>query len=213
MILCGHLALHIPPKVFAAGLRKAWFLVVLTFMLHLLVSGRGAVNFADILNLNSAHFDVAEATLFTFRLVLILSVGISLAYVYSSAELARVVARSFARLPFGRKLMAQLELLIMLALQFVPFLEQENQRLEFALTARGQSFGHGTLARIRAWRKIMFPLLVNTFRRADHVSLAIQARGFDPEIRRTSLNARPVPLGQWVITTLFVAMCLVVPWI
>lgn len=205
--------MHVPLRVFATGLRKAWFLMALTFMLHLLVSGRGAVDFKDLLNLDSRHFNVAEATLFTFRLVLILSVGISLAYVYSSAELARVVARGFGRLPFGRKLVAQLELLIMLALQFVPFLEQENQRLELALKARGQDFGRGTVAKIKAWRKMMFPLLVNAFQRADHVSLAIQARGFDPEIRRTSLNARPVPPEQWVMTTLFVATCLVVPWI
>ena len=200
-------------KALWTGLSKAWFLIALTFGLHLLVSGRGAVTLKGIFDLDSGQLNVPEASLFTFRLVLILTVGISLAYTYNSVELARVVARGFGRLPFGRKLIAQLELLIMLALQFVPFLEQENQRLQLALAARGQDFGRGTTAKIKTWRKIMFPLLVNAFRRADHVSLAIQARGFDPEIRRTSLNARPIPAVQGVLSVLFVAMCLAAPWI
>jgi energy-coupling factor transport system permease protein len=101
----------------------------------------------------------------------------------------------------------------MLALQFVPFLEQENGRLQLALTARGVKVGRGLAEKIRGWRKIMFPLLVNAFRRADQVSIAIQARGYDPNIQRTSLKSRPIPKSQLTFSMIFVAVCFIAPWI
>jgi energy-coupling factor transport system permease protein len=205
------LSLEIPFSVLWNGIRKAWVLVALTFVIHVLVSGRGTVSFGDILNTSSSHYNYARAAFFTLRLVLILSVSLGMAYLFSASELARVVARSLRRV--SRKMAAQTELLILLALQFVPFLELENRRLQLALAARGQDLGATRIGKVRSLKRTMMPLLVNAFRRADHVSLAIQARGYNTETVRTSLNSRPVSPLQVLMAIVVVAMCLAAPWI
>ena len=192
---------------------RVWPLLLLTFCLHLVISGRGTVSLSEITTNGLEASSFFEATLFTVRLIVILSIGIGLAYLFSPADLAREVGRWMRGLPFGRRTAAQTELLIMLSLQFVPFIDQERQRLQLALAARGGHHGSGRMGRILTWRKLMFPLLVNAFRRADHISLAIQARGYDPDVRRTSLKTVPVPTGQIAMTIVFVALCSVAPWI
>ena len=213
IILCICIVFRINLRTLLTGVLKVWPLLLLTFALHLIVSGRGTVSFREIVTNGIELRGLAEATLFTVRLILILSIGLGLAHLFSPTDLAREVGRWMRGLPFGRRTAAQTELLITLSLQFVPFLELERQRLQLALAARGGEHGSGRIGRIVMWRKLMFPLLVNAFRRADHVSLAILARGYDPNVRRTSLSSRPVPVHQVVLTLLFVTLCSVAPWI
>ena len=213
LFLIVTLYLQVPIRPLIGGVRRVWPLLVLTFALHLLVSGRGVVDFRHLFDFHIDRAVLGEAGIFTFRLILIVLVGTVMAYLYNSLELARQVGVWFRKLPFGRRTAAQTELLIMLSLRFVPFLEQESHRLRMALEARGEIVGSRLLARARAWRRIMFPLIVNAFRRADQVSLAIQARGYDPDIRRTSLKSKPIPARQLAAALFFLVICCAIPWI
>jgi energy-coupling factor transporter transmembrane protein EcfT len=125
----------------------------------------------------------------------------------------QAVGGLFSRLPFGRRTLAQAELAGTLALRFVPFVSHEATRLRMALAARGESFKGGRLSRLFAARKLLFPLMVSTLRRADHVADALAVRGYDPLVVKTSLRAIPVSAMQLAATAMFTLVCLAVPWI
>ena len=143
------------------------------------------------------------ATLFTTRLALILSVGVALFQMHPPQRYGREVGRLLGNCELGRSSWAQSELVVTLALRLIPFLEEEQQRLRMALAARGVEAGHSRLDMLRNQRKLLFPLILNAFRRADHVSLALEARGWDPRVARTSLQRDPLSRREGVVTALF----------
>ena len=64
-----------------------------------------------------------------------------------------------------------------LAVRFVPVLGEELARVRNAQASRGARFDSGGLvARLQAWGRVLVPLFVGAFRRADRVAVAMDAR-------------------------------------
>lgn len=80
-------------------------------------------------------------------------------------------------------------LMVSLAFRFVPLLLEEYDRLRIAHLARGADFTCGSLAsRLRTAGGVALLLMLSAFRRADELALAIAARGYHEEGRRTNLR-------------------------
>jgi energy-coupling factor transport system permease protein len=208
MMLAG----RVPLTVVGRKTLKLWPFLLLTFLLHAALSSHpsAAFSFWPRIDLNASG--LATAGFFTTRLVVILALGIALLNAYTPQQYSRELARLAAKLPFWRAKAAHLELTISLALQFVPFLEQEYQRLNLALAARGEPADKTIWDKLTRNRKLLFPLMLNAFRRADQVSLALEARGFDPAAKRTSMNASEVSPYEGVATFLFAIGCVLTLW-
>jgi energy-coupling factor transporter transmembrane protein EcfT len=73
----------------------------------------------------------------------------------------------------------EIAVMIALALRFVPMLLEEYDRLRLAQMARGADFTTGCVRlRWRAVTALVSPLLLSAFRRADELTLAMEARGY-----------------------------------
>ncbi|MDD5087454.1 MAG: energy-coupling factor transporter transmembrane component T, partial [bacterium] len=59
----------------------------------------------------------------------------------------------------------------------------------------------------------LFALLMNAFRRAEHVTLALEARGYDPCVTRTYWQEHPLRPMHVAFTAGFIIVCAVAPWI
>lgn len=71
----------------------------------------------------------------------------------------------------------ELAMVMVIALRFVPTLVEELERIVKAQMARGARVEEGNFIRRTAQRiPVLLPLLVNTFRRADDLILAMEAR-------------------------------------
>ncbi|MDT4988520.1 MAG: energy-coupling factor transport system permease protein [Micromonosporaceae bacterium] len=75
------------------------------------------------------------------------------------------------------------------AFRLVPLLADEWQLLTLARRARGVDAGHNPLAHARLFASTTFALLVGAIRRGTRLATAMDARGFDSRLPRTS--ARP----------------------
>ena len=70
-------------------------------------------------------------------------------------------------------------LMMSIALQFIPVFFSDLDRIRKAQTARGADFSRGSiLNRIKAVIPLVIPAFVSAFRRADELSMAIEARGY-----------------------------------
>ena len=89
----------------------------------------------------------------------------------------------------------ELALMVTIALRFIPTLLVELDTIMRAQRARGADFSSGgPLRRARALVPVMVPLFVVSFRRADELALAMEARCYAPGVARTRLHplrARP----------------------
>ncbi len=187
---------------------KMWPFLGLTFLLHLVLSGHNTVDLAFFSRFDVKQLGWIPAAMFTVRLALILSVGVALFQRHPPQRYGREVGRMLGKLRLGRSSWAQSELVVTLALRLIPFLEAEQQRLRMALAARGVEVGDSRLDYLRNQRKLLFPLILNAFRRADHVSLALEARGWDPRVTRTSLHCDRMSRREALVTVLFVVACI-----
>jgi energy-coupling factor transporter transmembrane protein EcfT len=192
-------------KELLKGIARFWLLLVLTFVIHALVTNAaGHRMLLDSQGLMTAVF-------FAIRMLLILAVPLVLGQIHSPQRYGRELGRLLARLPFGNRAFGQIELMATLALRFVPFLTQEFERLKLVMKARGLQPTNSFVNRVRNHGRLLYPLMLSSIRRADHVALALQARGYDPSIRRTYMNMQSFRIGEIACLAVFVAACALIP--
>jgi energy-coupling factor transport system permease protein len=68
---------------------------------------------------------------------------------------------------------------MIIALRFIPTLDEEAQKITRAQAARGADFSEGGLVRrVRAMLPVLVPLTIGAFRRADELAEAMESRGY-----------------------------------
>lgn len=80
-------------------------------------------------------------------------------------------------------------IIISIALRMIPTLIEEAERIMKAQASRGVDFKHGKIKeKAKSLASLTVPLLVSAFQKADDLSNAMDARGYDPHEKRTSVN-------------------------
>lgn len=142
-------------------------LVTLTWTVNFLVQG---------LPLTAA---LAEALRMAFRIIA--TTGSFFIAIETTTAGALLAACSAARLP------GTATLVMILVIGMIPLLREEYQRIADTQRARGLELDRGPLLRrIRFALAKGVPLMVQTYRMAEAISLALSLHGFDPRVRRTS---------------------------
>lgn len=102
----------------------------------------------------------------------------------------------------------ELALMVTIALRFIPTLLVELDTIMRAQRARGADFSSGGLVRrARALVPVLVPLFVVSFRRADDLALAMEARCYTPGAVRTRLHplrARPADAALLALTAVVI---------
>lgn len=111
----------------------------------------------------------------------------------------------------------ELALIISLALSFIPTLIEETDRIIRAQKARGADFDTGGLvSRAKAFIPILIPLLVSSFRRADELALAMNARCYEGSTKRTKMHKLVITwrdfLGSLVTAVFFAGIFILYTW-
>ncbi|WP_019774746.1 energy-coupling factor transporter transmembrane component T family protein, partial [Streptococcus sobrinus] len=104
----------------------------------------------------------------------------------------------------------EIGLMLSLSLRFVPTLMDDTTRIMKAQQARGVDFGQGNLIqKVKSIVPILIPLFASSFKRADALAIAMEARGYQGGDGRTKY--RQLNWG-WsdglAILTLLVVGCL-----
>lgn len=111
---------------------------------------------------------------------------------------------SYIRIP-----VADLALMISVAIQFIPTLMEETEMIRKAQTARGARFESPRLReKAESIMPLIIPIFLSAFRRADELAMAMEARGYRGGRRRAVKNP---PLQNFDFTAIVVtaAVCLV----
>ena len=73
----------------------------------------------------------------------------------------------------------EIGLMLSMSLRFVPTLMDDTTRIMNAQRARGVDFGEGSLVqKVKAIIPILIPLFASSFKRADALATAMEARGY-----------------------------------
>ena len=169
------------------SLKGMWFLVLFMFAIYIFIPNstyKGPIAF-------NIGFDVYwqafyQAGYIILRLVLM----IALMMILTSTTTPMNLTYAFEWFMYPLKLIKvpvhAIAMTLSIALRFIPTILEESDRIMKAQASRGVDFNRGGLfKRFKAIISLIIPLFVSAIERSEELSNAMEARGYDPNAKRT----------------------------
>ena len=178
----------LPIKYIIKGLKPLFFIIILTFIINVFVLKEGDVIFT-LGPLIATTGGLRQGAFMAIRLILLV-IGTSLLTLTTSPiSLTDGIERLLN--PFKRIGVPAHELAMMMtiALRFIPTLMEEADKIMKAQMARGADFESGNVFnRAKSLVPLLVPLFISAFRRADDLAMAMEARCYRGDEKRTRLK-------------------------
>lgn len=188
-LLIGMVMSHIPLRFFIRGLKPILFLIILTVVIQIFFTPGTPVWRLGFIRITREGIVLAWFIL--CRLVLLTFASVLLTASTSPIELTDAISDLLKPLSHVGLPSAEIALVMSIAMRFVPTILEETERIIRAQVSRGARIGEGSLvARMKSFIPILIPLFVSSFRRADDLAVAMEARGFHVGAARTRYHER-----------------------
>lgn len=180
------------------SVRGILFIIVFTSLLNLFFIKQGEVLVSwKIFTITKVG--VHTTIKMVLRLVLLISGASLLSLTTTPVQLADGVESLMSPLKLIKIPVRDIAMIMSIALRFIPTLFEETNKIIAAQKARGASFDTGGfLARAKAMMPVLIPLFVNSFRRADELAFAMDARCYNATDHRTKMKKAKFGLGDAV---------------
>jgi len=100
-----------------------------------------------------------------------------------------------------------------IALRFIPTLMEESEKIMKAQMARGADFESGNVyQRAKSLVPLLVPLFVSSFRRADDLAVAMEARCYRGGEGRTRLHEPKITLQDYLVVAASIALAAFITW-
>ncbi|GAB4074333.1 energy-coupling factor transporter transmembrane protein EcfT [Barrientosiimonas marina] len=202
--LASMLTTRIPLRFILKGLLPVWFLIVFTFILHLIVTNEGTV-LVDLLGFKIYSGGVMQGFAISIRFFLLILVTSLLTLTTTPIEITDAIEAMLNPLKKVRFPVHELALMMSISLRFIPTLLQETDKISKAQASRGVDFRTGPVKeRIKAVVPLLVPLFVSAFKRAEELAMAMEARGYQGGEGRTKLRELKLAKRDFLIFMLFI---------
>jgi energy-coupling factor transporter transmembrane protein EcfT len=170
----------------ADALRPVVIFMALIFFVHLLMTeGKTLLSFSP-LPIRITQEGIVMGAYVTWQFTALVISAAILTMTTLPSDLVNGIERLLRPLARVGIPSQEIAVMISIALQFMPMLLMEYGRLRMAQMARGADFSTGSLAlRTKALTALAIPLMLSAFRRADELTLAMEARGYHRGPRTT----------------------------
>ena len=169
------------------------FFVLLSAVLQILFNKQGTPlwegGFITDKGLLSAGF-------ISLRIILVVLGASLLTFTTSPVEIADGIEVLLMPLRIIRFPVHEFALIISIALRFIPTLLEETDRIIKAQQARGTDFEGGLFKRAKALIPVLIPLLIGSFRRADELADAMDARCYSGAKKRSKFKKMSICFGD-----------------
>lgn len=152
------------------------------------------------------------AVMISLRVILLYYVVTMIMLTTTLVDLTDGLELMFLPLQRFRVPVNELTLVSVIAIKFVPIFIGELERLARAQTARGVPFERGgPIARARRIGRLLIPIFLSGFQRADVLTMAMDTRCYQGGKNRTKLRRMQTTAVDWLALG-FVALWLIAAW-
>ena len=175
-ILLTTLVARVPFMKVLRSIKAIIFFVIFSSVLQILFNKEGTV-LAKWWIIEITNVGLLRAGFITLRIVLVVMGTALLTLTTTPVEIADGIESLLTPLKWIKFPVHEFALIMSIALRFIPTLMDETDRIISAQKARGADFESGNIfKRIKALVPILIPLLISSFRRADELGDAMDAR-------------------------------------
>jgi energy-coupling factor transport system permease protein len=152
------------------------------------------------------------AGIIALRVILLYYVTTMLMLTTSLVDLTNGLELIFGPLQRLKVPVNELVLVFVIAIKFVPIFIEEMERLARAQTARGFPFDEGgALRQARRIGRLLVPIFISGFARADTLTIAMNTRSYRGGRYRTKLRQMRAKPSDWLVLAL-VTLWVLVAW-
>lgn len=198
----------VPVSFILRGLKPVFLIILFTFVINMfMIKGEVLVS---LWLLEITREGLRTAVFMGVRLVLLI-IGSSL-LTLTTKPISLTDGIEALLSPFRRFGLPAHELAMMMtiALRFIPTLLEETDKIMKAQQARGADFESGNIInRAKALIPILVPLFISAFRIAQELAMAMEARCYGGNVKRTRMNGMKLcsrDLAASVIFVIFLAL-------
>lgn len=150
---------------------------------------------------------VERAIFITLRLVFLIVITSLLSLTTSPIHLTDALERLMLPLAKLKVPVHELALMMSISIRYIPTLIEETDKIIKAQTARGADFESRNLGkRIKSLFPLLVPLFIGSFRRAEELALAMEARCYRGGIGRTRRQGTKVSWRDGVVAAVAVVI-------
>ena len=148
---------------------------------------------------------ISRAALMALRLILlIISTSVLLTLTTTPLKMSDALESIFSPLKIIRIPVHEMAMMMSIALRFIPTLAVETDKIMKAQQSRGADYDTGSFVnKIKGYITVLIPLFVSSFRRADELAVAMDARCYRGDQGRTKLNPLKLTLRDVLTGVLF----------
>lgn len=177
----------VPVSFIFKGLKSIMFILIITVLFNLFLTP-GEVIFS-IWKLKITKEGITLATGMGIRLIMLITGSGVMTLTTTPNLLTAGLAKALRPLKVLRFPVDEVAMMMSIALRFIPILVEETTIIMKAQEARGASFNEGGLVkRAKSLLPILVPLFVSSFRRADELAMAMEARCYSTQKPRSLMK-------------------------
>lgn len=191
-ILIGFIVLEaalakLPAGLLLRSIKPLWIIILLTMVIHFVTDPGEVLWQWKFLTITKEG--IVLGVKMSLRLVLLLLVSSLMTFTTSPIVLTdgiESLLRPFKKIGVPAH---ELAMMMTIALRFIPTLLEETDRIMKAQMSRGADFSSGNIMkRAKNMLPILIPLFISSFRRADELALAMEARCYRGGEGRTRMH-------------------------
>lgn len=208
IILCVIIS-KISFKSVFSSLKLIWFTLFFVLLINILVPHANysyeLVRNGDFVIYLESIFQSIKIFVRIFSMILMTLI---LTTTTKSLDIAFAFEWYFTPLKIFKFPVANLAMVMSLALRFIPLILEETQKIKKAQESRGVDFEKGNIfKRIKSFVSIIVPLLVSSYETSIQMADAMEVRGFDAQSKRTRYHVRKFSLIDGLSVLLVCALC------
>lgn len=167
------------------SLRGLMLMFIFLFILNIFLIKTGPL-LVEVLNIPIYAGAIEQTVLIFLRIASMVFVTSLLMYTTKPLDLTFGIEQILSPLKKIHFPAHEIAMMISIALRFIPTLIEEANKIMIAQTSRGVDFESGKLkTKIPAIISLLVPLFVASFKRAEDLANAMDARGYNPLAKRT----------------------------
>lgn len=203
---------RIPLTMLIKGIRPLWIILLLTFSLHIFMTKGDIIMQWGFLKVTSQG--LRQGIFMVLRLVYLVTITSLLTLTTTPIALTDGIEKVLKALyvPVAH----ELAMMMTIALRFIPTLIEETEKIMKAQMARGADFESGGMAaRAKSLIPLLVPLFLSSFRRADELAMAMEARCYRGGENRTRMKQLQMARRDYlafVVSFIFLGVSIIARW-
>jgi len=193
---------RVPLKFILRGLKPVFLIIAFTFIINMfMIKGEVLVSFWV---LSITKEGLRTAVFMGCRLVILIIGSSMLTLTTKPMSLTDGIEALLSPLKRIGVPAHELAMMMTIALRFIPTLLEETDKIMKAQQARGADFESGNIInRAKSLIPILVPLFISAFRIAQELAMAMEARCYGGNVKRTRMNAMKIKRGDVIASIVF----------